>query len=152
MEYMRGRPLGDCLENLTYLQKIRVGTDLALVMSSLFKIKAPQCGSLSRIRRRSSIGCLKKPLHAQSYPIDAVGTLSHLGGLRDIIHRGFHVGPVNDITFLNYPHQIPPQHYGSFDSARQFLEGFAFLGNPPNRAKDKLSRWVSRRPLKSTTS
>ena len=60
MEYMQGRPLGDCFDNLTYLQKIRIGMDLALVMSSLFKINAPQCGSLSRMRR-SSIGCLKKP-------------------------------------------------------------------------------------------
>ena len=112
MEYMRGRPLSDCFENLTYLQpeKIRVGMDLALVMSSLFKIKAPQCGSISRIRRRSSIGCQKnlKLLYAQPYPIDGAGTLSHLGGLSDIIHHGFHVGPVNDVTFLDFPRQILP--------------------------------------------
>lgn len=143
MEYMQGRPLGDCFDDLTYPQKIRVGMDLALVMSSLFKIKASQCGSLSRIRRRNSIGGLKKPLHAQSYPIDAADTLSHLGGLSDpaIIHHGFYVGPLNDITFLSYPHQIPPQHCGPFDSERQFLEAFAFLGYPPTRADDKLSRW-----------
>jgi hypothetical protein len=41
-----------------------------------------ECGSLSRIRR-TSIGCLKKRLHAQAYPIDAADTLSHLGGLND---------------------------------------------------------------------
>ena len=147
MEYMQGRPLGDCFDNLTYLQKIRVGTDLALVMSSLFKIKATQCGSLSRMRRRSSFGCLKKPLHAQSYP-----TLSHLGhgGLSDpaiIHHAGFQVGPVNDLTFLNYPHQIPAQHCGPFGSERQFLEAFAFLGYPPTRADDKLSRWAFEKTL-----
>ena len=46
---MQGRLLGDCFDYLAYLQKIRVGMDLALVMSSLFKIKASQCGSLSRM-------------------------------------------------------------------------------------------------------
>jgi hypothetical protein len=40
MGYMSGRPLGDCFENLTYLQKILVSMDLALVMSSLFKLNA----------------------------------------------------------------------------------------------------------------
>jgi hypothetical protein len=37
MEYimMQGCPLGDCFDNLTYPQRIRVGMDLALVMSSL---------------------------------------------------------------------------------------------------------------------
>ena len=106
MEYMRGRHIGECFDDLTYLQKIRVGTDLALVMSSLFKIKASKCGSLSRIQR-SSIGCLKKPSHALSYPsIDAVGTSSssHLGGLSDpaIAHHGLYIGPVNDVSFLRY--------------------------------------------------
>jgi hypothetical protein len=74
MEYMQGRPLGDCFDDLTYLQKIRVGMDLAFVMSSLFKIKASQCGSLSRMRRRNSIGSINKPPRALSYPIDAVGS------------------------------------------------------------------------------
>ena len=104
MEYMQERPLADCFDDLTYLQKIRVGTDLAPVMSSLFKMKASQCGSLTRMRR-SSIGCLKKPLHALSYPIDAVvGTSSHLGSLSDpgpsIVHHEFHVGPVNGKTWI----------------------------------------------------
>jgi hypothetical protein len=46
MEYMQGRPLGDCFDNLTYPHRIR---GLALVMSSLFKIKETQCGSFSRL-------------------------------------------------------------------------------------------------------
>jgi hypothetical protein len=75
MEYMPGCPLGDCFENLTYFHKIRVGTDLALVMPSLFKIKASQCGSLSRMRRNSSIGYLKK----ESIPPVLYVILSMLG-------------------------------------------------------------------------
>jgi len=87
-----GRPLGDCFENLTYLQKVRVGTDLVLVMSSLFKIRASQCGSLSR--RKRSISCLQKESilpPALSHPVYAVSTLSHLGGLKvpAIVHEGF---------------------------------------------------------------
>jgi hypothetical protein len=101
MEYMQGRPLADCFDNLTCPQRIRVGMDLALVMSSLFKkIKASKCGSLSRMRRRNSLGCLKKSSRALSYPIDAVllGTSSHLDGLTrsDLAtgdHHRFHVGP-----------------------------------------------------------
>lgn len=152
MQYMPGRPLGDCFENLTYLQKIRVGTDLALVMSSLYKIKASQCGSISRMRRKHSISCLKKESifpRALSHPIYAASTSSHLGGLNvpAIIHEGFSIGPVNDLTFLSYPHQIPPQLCGPFDSERQFLAAFAFLGYPPTRADNKLDRWAFAKTL-----
>ncbi|KAF8226470.1 hypothetical protein L208DRAFT_1406945, partial [Tricholoma matsutake] len=119
MQYMPGCPLGDCFENLTYLQKIHVRTDLALIMSSLFKIKASQCGSISCI-------CLKKESifpRALSHPIYAASTLSHLGSLNvpAIIHEGFSIGPVNNLIFLSYPHQIPPQLCGPFNSEHQFL-------------------------------
>jgi hypothetical protein len=96
-----------------------------------------------------SIGSLNKPPRALSYPIDAVGiTSSHLGNLSDpaIVHRGFHLGPVNDITFLSYPHQLPPQHCGPFDSERQFLEAFAFPGCPPTRTH-RLTRWPFEKTL-----
>jgi Phosphotransferase enzyme family len=52
------------------------------------------------------------------------------------------VGPVNDLTFLSYPHQIPPHHCGPFDSERQFLAAFAFLGYPSTRGRNKLGRWA----------
>jgi hypothetical protein len=70
--------------------------------------------------------------------------ISHLGGLKvpPIVHEEFSVGPVNDITFLNYPPQISPQHCGPFDSERQFLAAFAFLGHPPTRRGDKLGQWA----------
>jgi hypothetical protein len=54
-------------ENLTYL--------LALVMSSLFKIKVLQCGNLSHLRRKSCIDCLENasiPTRALHHPACAV--------------------------------------------------------------------------------
>jgi aminoglycoside phosphotransferase (APT) family kinase protein len=46
MEYMPGKLFGDCIECLTDEQKRRTGADLAGIMSALFQITAPQCGSL----------------------------------------------------------------------------------------------------------
>jgi Phosphotransferase enzyme family len=57
------------------------------------------------------------------------------------------VGPVNDLTFLCYPHRIPPQLCGPFDSEHQFLAAFAFLGYPPTRAGTKLGRWAFAKTL-----
>ena len=48
MQYMPGRHLDDCMENLTDSQKHRTGMDLATIMSSLFQITALKCRSLVR--------------------------------------------------------------------------------------------------------
>jgi hypothetical protein len=88
-----------------------------------------------------------KPLRALSFPIDAVGTSSHLGLSNPAIgiNHGFHVGTVNDVSFHSYPRQIPPQRIGPFDSERQFLEAFAFQGYPPT-----LTEILNRRPFEKT--
>ena len=40
MEYMPGRCVADCFEDLTYQQRLRTATNVADIMSSIFKIPA----------------------------------------------------------------------------------------------------------------
>ena len=57
------------------------------------------------------------------------------------------VGPVNDLTFLDYPRQIDPHLCGPFDSERDFMEAIAFLGKPPTRAGGKFKCGVFEKTL-----
>ena len=47
------------------------------------------------------------------------------------------IGPINDMMLLDYPNQIPPQLCGPFDSERQLMQVFAFMGQPPTRKGGK---------------
>jgi hypothetical protein len=157
MEYMPGRPLGDCFEKSHLPSRIRAGTDLAHAMLSLFRIKASRYGSFSRLRRVDSLGfpeTEKARPRTQRHPIHTLNASSPLGGSRfpATADEMLCVGLVNDLTFLNYPHQIPPRLCGPFDHERQFLEAIAFLGCPPTRAGNELGQQVFERRLKSTIS
>jgi Phosphotransferase enzyme family len=54
---------------------------------------------------------------------------------------------VNDITFLDYPRQISPGVCGPFDTKREWMEAFAFLGKPPTRRGTKPEVWSFEKTL-----
>jgi hypothetical protein len=136
MEYLPGCRLGDCLENLSHQQKLCVGTDLAYIMSSLFKITASQCGSV--IMRRSS------PLIYFEFETHRYRALRRLDTFSPLIDpkvpatfdEQFYVGPVNDITFLDYPRQIPAHFLWAFRLRARLCGGIRFsrsASNPKNQ-------------------
>jgi len=141
MEYMPGRCLADCFEDLTYQQKLRTASDVADIMSSMFKITARQCGSISSYMdiflRDPSLSSLRYPHLA---PLSSPRPDTAVAGQ-------FCVGPVNDLTFLDYPRQIDPHLCGPFNSERDFMEAIAFLGKPPTRAGGRLKCRVFEKTL-----
>jgi len=142
MEYMPGQCLGDCFEHLNYSQKLRTATDLADIMASMFKITAPQCGSVSPYAG----GSFGRDLIPDTlrYP-----TLAPLYSPRPspIVDGQICVGPFNDLVFLDYPRHIDPHLCGPFEFERDFMEAVAFLGKPPTRAGGRISCGVFEKTL-----
>ena len=124
MEYLPGECLGDCFERLTHEQKLRTSIDLAAVMSSLFSITASRIGSLLQTRCKDDSNLNR---HVLRYPLDGYPSYEVSQDVE------FCIGPMNDITFLDYPDQVSPELCGPFDSEFDFLEAFAFRGRPRTR-------------------
>ena len=151
MEYMPGKLFGDCIESLTDQQKRRTGTDLAGIMFALFQITAPQCGSLIRLPRSG----LHDYQDDQSLRHRALRYPTHSRGitLGSNLHcvpatlEPLSIGPVNDIAFLDYPRQLPPHVCGPFNTEREWMDAFAFLGKPPTRQVGKLEYWAFEKTL-----
>jgi len=143
MEYMPGLCLADGFEQLTYEQKRHTATDVAKIMFSLFNITSAECGSISPYsgdRSDESLchNSLRYPLFTPLFSPRLTPTLKGQSGI---------VGPINDLTFLDYPRQVDPQLCGPFNSERSFMEAFAFLGTPPTRTGGKVSCWVFEKTL-----
>lgn len=136
MEYLRGELLGDCFGRLTNQQKLRTSVDLAMVMSSLFIITASYIGSLLPELRKDDSNTGHYPLR---YPLDSHPLCEATTFTQDV---RFRIGPMNDVTLLDYPNQVPASLCGPFDSEFDFLEAFAFRGRPPTRPNNKLDRWA----------
>lgn len=157
MQYMPGCLLGECCGQLTDLQKIRTGKDLANVMYALFQITAPLCGSLWRMQSKgphiyNDDSCIQ--YRTPRYPIrNPPGYLprytlsSHLSSTVTLGMEYVCIGPINDITFLDYPRQLAPHLCGPFGTAREWMAAFAFLGKPPTRVGDNLELWPFEKAL-----
>ena len=129
MQYMPGGRPGDCIENLTDSQKHRTGMDPATIMSSLFQITAPKCGSLVRSGYQDDT-CLQ--CRSLKYPICTTKITqgqTHSKAAA-VPKEHFSIGPVNDASFLDYPRQLPIELCGPFDTERDWIEAFAFGGKP----------------------
>jgi hypothetical protein len=148
MQYMPGTRLGDCLDNLTDAQSLRTAMDMADIMFSLFQITASRCGSVLPIqhssRDDSTLGYVS-PRHP--FTIPNTNRIDDPLEVVTVVDTHYFVGPVNDITFLNYPQQVPASSCGPFISERQWVEAFAFLGNPPTRLGEKPSLWAFEKVL-----
>ena len=150
MQYMPGRCLGDCIENLTDSQKHRTGMDLATIMSSLFQITAPKCGSLVRSGYQDDTSLQYRSLR---YPICSPKVTQ--GQTRSkaaaVPKDHFSIGPINDISFLEYPRQLPVELCGPFDTEREWMEAFAFGGKvrtePLTEERKKLELWAFEKTL-----
>ena len=138
MEYMPGRIMEDCFETLTLQQKLRTATDMANILSSLFRITAPQCGSLASVSWDD--GYFQR-FRFQNPSLSSISRTHFL--IDDQNVHPVNLGPINDMILLDYPNQVvPPQFCGPFDSERQFMQVFAFLGQPPTRKGGKADYWV----------
>lgn len=150
MQYMPGVRLGDCIENLTDSQKHQTGMDLATIMFSLFQITAPKCGSLVRSGYQDD-SCLR--YRSLRYPIcrpkDTQG--QNPSKAPAVPKEHFSVGPVNDISFLDYPRQLPLELCGPFNTERDWMEAFAFGGKvrhePLTEEWKKLELWAFEKTL-----
>lgn len=130
MDYIAGQQLADCFDDLGYPQKHQIASDLAQIMHSLFSITAPLAGSLFYVRQSQELSPLRfggvaHPDAGCSLP----STIVDIGSTK----LSMNPGPINDITFLNFPHQLPASFCGPFPSERSFLEAFAYGGIPPHR-------------------
>ena len=110
-------------------------TDSAGVMSSLFSLTSSGV-SYKPVARTTLI---QSPSLLDRYPSRNIPTSSQ------DVH--FYVGPMNDITFLDYLDQVLPELCAPFDSEFEFLEAFAFRGRPPTRPKNMLDSWTSEKVL-----
>lgn len=125
--------------------------DLADIMYSLFRIIAPQRGSLLHMAKRGfpvyrddtslRYRSLRYPIHS---PEIARG--SNLSGAA-AAQEHLYIGPVDDITFLDYPRQLHPNVCGPFDTERGLMEAFAFYGKHPTRDGGKLGCWAFEKTL-----
>ena len=143
MEYMPGLCLADGFEQFTYEQKRRTATDVAEIIFSSFNITSAECGSISPYTGDRSDESLCR--NSLRYPLFTPLFSSRLSPT--LKGQSVIVGPINDLTFLDYPRQVDPQLCGPFNSERSFMEAFAFLGTPPTRAGGKLSCWVFEKTL-----
>ena len=118
---------------------------MANILSSLFRITAPRCGSVANVSRGGDLHHRAPHFRFQDPNFSSIHAPSRIHFLIDD-QNDFdpvnNIGPINDLTFLDYPNQIPPQICGPFDSERRFLEAFAFLGRPPTRKGGKMGRWA----------
>ena len=98
-------------------------------MSSLFQITALKCGSLVRSGYQDDTSL---QYHSLRYPICSPKVTQ--GQTRSkaaaVPKDHFSIGPVNDISFLDYPRQLPIELCGPFDTERDWIEAFAFGGKP----------------------
>jgi hypothetical protein len=149
MEYMPGKLLGDHIESLTD-QKRCTGTDLAGIMFALFQITALQCSSLLRLPKSVHDYQDDQRLRQRTlrYPIHSRGiTLGSNLLCTPARQEHLSIGPINDITLLDYPRQLPPYECGPFNTKREWMEAFAFLGKPPTRKGPKSEYWAFEKTL-----
>ena len=126
---------------MTAAQKLRTGLDLATVLFSLFQITAPQCGSLLRNGYQDDSSLQHRSLR---YPTHIPGIIQgHKSNVASPLEH-FSIGPISDITFLDYPRQLPPQLCGPVDTEREWMETFAFGGR---QREDKLKIWAFEKTL-----
>ena len=136
MECMPGRTMEDCFETLTLQQKLRTAIDMANILSSLLRITAPKCGSVVGVPQ--GYGYLQR----FRFQDPSLSSISRMYFLVDQNVDPVNIGPINDSILLDYPNQISPQLCGPFDSERQFMQVFAFMGQPPPRKGGKADYWV----------
>jgi hypothetical protein len=130
-----GKLLGDCNESLTDQQKHLTGADLADVMFALYQITALQCGSLRLLKSGLHDYQDDQSLRQRTlrYYIHSPGiTLCSNQPCTHVLQEHLSIGPINDITFLDYPRKLLPHVCGPFKYAT-LDEAFAFLGKPPTR-------------------
>ena len=108
MEYMSGLCLASCFEQLTYEQKRRIATDMAEIMFSLFNITSAPCASISPYTGDSFQSNESLCHNSLCYPPFTL--LFSLRPSPTLKGQSVIVGPINDLTFLDYlpPGRPPP--------------------------------------------
>jgi len=134
MDYVPGMRFVDCFDDLNYEQKSKTATDLAFTMSQLFSFTTSYCGTLLRDQSLPRDQRSPRYNNLDCGPI----TMQPHSGVSD---GSFLIGPVSDITLLDYRRIVPAARCGPFSTERQFLEAFAYLGSPGTRPTNKLERW-----------
>ena len=133
MEYVPGRRLIDCWDDLGVPQRTTTAKDLAMVMAEMFTLTASHCGSLLR---DLSLDDSKRSLRYDPSAVDAsvVDVSVVVAPDEDtpdeahttVVDGDFLIGPVNDFAFLALTDSVPASFCGPFATERAFLEAFGY--------------------------
>ncbi|KDR68405.1 hypothetical protein GALMADRAFT_146362 [Galerina marginata CBS 339.88] len=146
MEHMPGVEMADAWGDLKFPQKQKLALDLIDLYDQLFRLKADGCGGIYRsvdsvddfdvlAKSSSETFEVKHPRPQRWAPLSLTSLRLLRNHCNHSIQQGYELGPLNEITLLNYRLTVPPpsQTMPIFTSD-EYVKLIAFNGNPPTRS------------------
>ena len=137
MDYVPGQRFMDCWDDMGVPQKTRVAKGLARLMAEMFALTASHCGV---ILRDSSLNESQRSLRYRPSAMGASLVEAPTEAHTEVVDGDFVIGPVNDITFLQFTKTVPASLCGPFATERAFLEAFGYK-DPYGGAKVQSKLW-----------
>ena len=145
MEHMSGTEMGDAWDDLQLSQKRKLALDLIDLYDQLFRLKANGCGGIYQSSLVDDYDLLAKPTSDLSriiYPRSPRWAPLSAESLRMLrshcnypINNGYKLGPLNDISLLNYRLMVPsPSQTLPTFTTYEYVKLIAFNGNPSTRS------------------
>ena len=135
MDYVPGLRLMDCWGEMGVPQKTRTAKDLARVMAEMFALTASHCGVLLCDRS------LNDSQRSAGYRYEPFGGDTTVEAYTQVGDGDFLIGPVSDVTFLEFTGTVPASLCGPFTTERAFLEAFGYNNARGTRLQDKVDIW-----------
>ena len=123
MDYIPGRRLVDCWDDMGIPQKTTMAEDLAGVVAEMFALTASHCGSLLC---DLSLDNSKRSLRYEPSAADTSVVVASDETYTTVVNGDFLISPINDLTFLTLTEPVPSSLCGPFATERAFLEAFGY--------------------------
>ena len=146
MEHMPGVEMGDAWSGLQLPQKRRLALDLIDLYDQLSRLKASGCGGIYHsVNSVDDYNLLTKPSadlsginHLRSprwVPLSPESLRMLKSHCNHSINDGFDLGPIHDISLLNYRLNVPsPSQTLPVFTSDEYVKLVAFNGDPPTRS------------------
>ena len=133
MEHMSGVEMGDAWDDLKLPQKQRLALGIIDLYDQLFRLKADGCGSIYHsINSVDDYGLPRSPRWA---PLSLRSLRMLRSHCSHSINDGYELGPLNDISLLNYRLVVPsPSQTLPTSTSDEYVKLIAFNGNPSTRS------------------
>jgi hypothetical protein len=140
MEHVPGVEMGDAWDDLQFPQKRRLALDLIDLYDQLFRLKADGCGGIYHSVNvvddcdllTKSISDASEMKHTRSprwEPLSPESLRMLRSYCNHTIHDGYELGPLHDISLLNYRLTVPsPSHTLPIFTSDEYVKLVAFNG------------------------